>query len=194
MAALCAFAATAFQSIALPRPAFACSCVADLPSLAETAERDNVAIVTGTVGVAQPDRTPFVVQTWFHGGFPAKAVWLAGGTNMMSSCDIGLGAGQQWFLVLYGGPAAPDSNGLYSAGMCSQNARLDSDAGQAYVTEATVAFGGQPPPTSDPEPASLAAPIDVEPWLVGLPVVAAISLVALAFLAIVALVARRRPG
>lgn len=189
---LIAFGAFAFQAVQLPGRALACSCLRPPAPLAEQAAKDPVTIVAGTVGAAQADRTPLVVDTWFHGEFATDLIWLSGGRNQMSSCDVFMTAGERRVMSLWGGPAAPDARGLYSTSLCSSNAAVGTAEGDALLAEAVAAFGtGQPPPSPEPEPA---APIDLSPWIGDGLIWAAVAVgVGLAMFGAVALIARRRP-
>lgn len=142
------------QAVMFPGRALACSCAGPPPPLAEIAAADNVAIVAGTVGGALTDRTPVAVDAWFHGAAPAEVVWLSGGTQMASSCDIFMSPGEQRLFVLYGQP-----EGIYSANSCSPSGVIGTAEGDALVAEAIQAFGQpQAPPTAEPEAEPPAAP------------------------------------
>ena len=184
-----ALVASFAQAVALPRAALACSCAMPLPTLAEIVTQDPglVTVVAGTIGLAQPQLTPVQVNAWFHGPRPADVVWLNGGTQMMSSCDVTMRAGEQRLLVLYGDGTTP-----YSHNMCSPGGTLDSPEGAAALAEALEVFGGgEPPPT---EPPAAVVETTTEPggdplgwaWLLGG------LLAAAALLGVVVLVARRR--
>lgn len=180
-----AFVACFVQSVVLPGPVLACSCVEPQP-LAEIAATENVAVVAGTVGQALPDRTPLGIDTWFHGANPSDAVWLNTGSQMISSCDIGMSAGQRWLLVLY-----PADTGMYSAGLCSPHAMLGTPEGEALFEEAAAVFGaGQPIPSPSPEPP---ASIDASPWLGGIAWVGGAVGAALLLFGALFLLARRKP-
>jgi len=182
-----ALAAFAAQSVVVPGRVFACSCISPPDSLAEFAARPDVAIVAGTVGRALPDRTPIAVESWFHGPSPTDVVWLIGGTNMMTSCDIFMSAGERRLLVLQAGDGS-----LYSTNICLPGGVIGTPEGDALLADATAAFGsGVAPPSAEPE---APAPIDIAPWLGGLGWVAALVAVALALFGVLALVARRRPS
>ena len=195
VAFLFAFCAYAFQAVQLPGRALACSCVEVPPSLAEEAANNPVTIVAGTIGVAQPDRTPVVVDTWFHGEFVTDRLWLRGGTDSMSSCDVSVSAGERRVMVLWGGPPnprAPGSDGMYSTSLCSANAVIGTAEGNALLAQATDVFGaGDGLPDAEPEPA---APIDLAPWL-GTGTLIAVAAVGggLLVLAAVTLFGNRRP-
>lgn len=186
-----AFAALTIHSLALPERVLACSCAWPPPSLAEVAARDQVSVIVGTVGQSLPDRTAIGVETWFHGAFPADVVWLTGGTNMASSCDLPLAVGQRWVLVLNGGPAAPGAGGLYSAGSCDPHGELGTPQGNAVLADVIATFGSGESP--DPPEAEPPPPIDVSRWLGGgLVWVAAASGTGVLVLAAIVLAARRR--
>jgi hypothetical protein len=142
------------QAVLFPGRALACSCIGPPPPLAEIAATDDVAIVAGTVGPALADRTPVAVDAWFHGIAPADLVWLSGGTQQMTSCDIIMSPGEQRLFVLYG-----SVEGMYSANSCSPSGVIGTAEGDALVAEAIQAFGApQLPPTAEPEPEPPAAP------------------------------------
>jgi hypothetical protein len=186
-ALLVAAAALFVQAIELPIPVQACSCVAPLPTLADVADEEGATIELATVGQQMPDRTPALVNAWFRGAQPADVVWLSGGSNMMSSCDVGVSAGQQWLFVLSGGDA-----GVYSAISCSPQGMIGTPEGDALLADALAIFGSpQAPPTPEPEQPS---PIDLAPWLGGLGWVAAAAIVGVLLFGAIALVARRRPS
>lgn len=145
------------QWVVVPKPVVACSCMPP-PSLAEIAATEDVAILTGTVGPALPDRTPVAVDAWFHGSNPAGVVWLNTGSEMATSCDIFMSAGEHRFFVLY-----PAELGLYSAISCAPNGLIGQQDGDALVEEAMATFGGgRPPPSPAPEPPSALEP---SPWV-----------------------------
>jgi hypothetical protein len=150
------------QAVYMPRSAMACSCIAP-PPLAQLAATEPVTIIAGTIGVAQPDRTPISVETWFHGDLVTDLLWVSGGSNQVSSCDIATSAGQRWILVLWGGPAAPGANGLYSMSSCSPNGLIGTPEGNALLGEAIAAFGAGR--TLAPAPESPAPSFDPSPWL-----------------------------
>lgn len=188
-----AFAAYSFQAVQLPGRVLACSCAGPPPSLAEAAQQDQVTIVAGTVGIALPDRTPIAVDSWFHGAFPTDVIWVMGGTNSMSSCDVFMNASERRLLVLYGGPSAPDANGLYSTSLCAPSGVAGTLEGDALLAEAADTFGNPqaPPPSPEPQPA---APVDLSPWFgEGLVWAAALFGIGLLLFGAVILVARRRP-
>ncbi len=180
------FMAYALQSVALPGRVLACSCVAPLPSLAEVVDRDQVTVVLGTVGRPLPDRTPIAVEAWFHGAAPTDVVWLMGGTNMATSCDVFMSVGERRLLVLRGG-----EEGLYSTNLCLPGGLIGTPEGDALLAEATEVLGsGQSPPPPEPAPN---APLDLSPWLGGLTWVAAAAGLGLLMFGAIALIARRRP-
>jgi hypothetical protein len=142
------------QSLMLPGRVLACSCAGPPPPLAEIAAADNVTIIAGTVGPALADRTPVAVDAWFHGAAPAEMVWLSGGTQMMTSCDIVMNPGERRLFVLYGQP-----EGMYSANGCSPSGLIGTAEGNALVAEAQQAFGQpQALPTAEPQNAPPPAP------------------------------------
>jgi len=188
--------AYAMQAVQLPGRALACSC-AEAPALAQEVADDpgRLTIVAGTIGVAQPDRTPVAVDTWFHGAFAAETIWLRGGTHSMSSCDVMVSAGERRVMVLWGGPPSalqPGSDGNYSTSLCSSNALMGTDEGDAVFAQATALFGpGQALKPPDEPPA---APTDSSPssaesvvWLGAAIAAGLVLFVSVAF------VARRRP-
>ena len=190
-AILLTLSAVFLQAVMFPGRALACSCAGPPPPLAEIAAADNVAIVAGTVGRALADRTPVAVDAWFHGVAPAEIVWLSGGSQQMTSCDIFMSPGEQRLFVLYGGP-----EGLYSANSCSPTAVVGTAEGNALVAEAIQAFGDpQAPPTAEPEPEPPAAPANPTAPQTGGPgmlwVAAGVGLATVLFGAVV-LVARLR--
>jgi hypothetical protein len=142
------------QAVMFPGRALACSCAGPPPPLAEIAAADNVTIVAGTVGRALADRTPVSVEAWFHGAAPTEIIWLSGGTQQMTSCDIFMSPGERRLFVLYGQP-----EGMYSANSCSSTGVIGTAEGDALVAEAIQAFGDpQLPPTAAPEAEPPATP------------------------------------
>ena len=177
------------QAVIVPGRVWACRCAEPRP-LAQVVTGEQVAVIVGSVGQPLVDRTPITVETWFHGAPPAGVVWLAGGTQMASSCDISLTPGSTWVLVLYGGPMAPGAGGFYSAGSCDPHGMLGTAHGDAVLAEAIATFGaGQLPEVPEPEPVPA---IDLSAVGHGLLWAVAASTVGLLVLGIVALVARRR--
>ncbi len=177
----------ASQAVLAPVPAAACYCT-ETTTLAETKITAKQTIVVATVGAAQVGGTPLVVDTWFHGPFVADVLWLRQGAGSSSSCDVTIKPGERRFFVLYGGRVTPGANGLYSTSLCDPTAVMGTQEGDALFETAKQMFGFSAPPPGD----APSAFIDVAPWMVGLPVIAAISALALAYLGIVVLVARRR--
>ena len=190
-----AFAAYSFQAVQLPGRVLACSCAGPPPGLAEAAQRDQVTIVAGTVGRALPDRTPIEVDSWFHGAFPADFVWLSGGTNSGTSCDIFMTAGERRLFVLYGGPSAPGANGLYSTNLCAPGGAAGTPEGDALLAEAADTFGTpQSPPTREPDPGPPAG-VDPSPSRAdGIVWVAGALGVGILLFGLIVLIARRRPA
>jgi hypothetical protein len=190
---LLALSALTIQAVALPARTLGCSCVAPLPSLEEiVGSGDDVAVLVGTVGQPLAEMTPIEVEQWFHGARPADVVWINGGQQMMTSCDVMVSAGQRHFLVLYGAPGQP-----YSTSLCAPNALIGSDEGVQLVAEAEEVFGlGRPPPSAEPEPQS--EPEVVQPTAADaggglLWVLAGVAGAVLLFAAVM-LVALRRPA
>lgn len=187
-ALLLAFAVYSFHAIEMPGRVLACCCTEQ--SLVEVVEDGQVTVVAGTVGPSLQDRTPVVLDTWFHGPFPTDVVWLRGGMNSAGSCDAFMSAGERRLLVLYGGPRAPGANGLYSSSVCAPNAVIGTPEGDELFAEALARFG----PT-DVQPSSDQPPVtaDVSPWLgEGLLWAAAAFAFGLLLFGAVILVARRR--
>ncbi len=188
-----ALVAYAYQAVQIPGRVLACSCVAPLPTLAEVAREEGVSVVVGTVGRALPDRTPIAVEGWFVGGAPHEdVVWLTGGSEQMTSCDIFMSAGERRLLVVYRGDA-----GLYSANSCAPSGLLGTPDGDALLASAIESFGDAIVPVApEPEPESV-TPIATEPSPMigqGLVWVAAAVGAGVVLFGVIALVARRRPN
>lgn len=183
-----AFMAYALQSVALPGRVLACSCVTPLPSLAELVDRDQITVVVGIVGQALPDRTPIAVEAWFYGEAATDLVWLSGGANEATSCDVFMSVGEHRLLVLQGG-----ADGLYSTNVCLPGGLIGTPEVDARLAEAAGLFGvaQSPPPAPEPAPNE---PLDLSPWLGGLTWVAAAAGVAILMFGALALFARRRPS
>ena len=157
--ALLAAGSVSVNAVALPGRVLACSCAGPPPALAEVAAQDDVSVVIATPGQPLEQVTPVTVEAWFHGANPADAVWLSGGTGMVTSCDIFLTTGAKYLLVLYNDPAT----GVYSTNMCAPSGQVGTPEGDQLVAEAQAVFGtAQPPPSPSPEPAGAAEP---SPWL-----------------------------
>lgn len=191
-----AFISYAYQAVHIPGRVMACSCIAPLPTLADVARDENVSVVIGTVGRALPDRTPIAVEGWFVGGPAEEVVWLTGGSQQMTSCDIFMSAGERRLLVLYRGDA-----GLFSTNSCAPSGVLGTLEGDALLATAIDAFGDPNVPQSpaspepEPEPESV-SPIATEPSQglgQGLVWVAAAVGVGIPFFGAIVLFARRRP-
>jgi len=190
------FTALTFQAIQLPGRALACSCVAPLPTLAEVARDEGTSIVVGTVGRALPDRTPIAIEGSFVGGPHAEVIWLTGGSEQMTSCDIFMSAGERRLLVLYRGEAD-----VYSTNSCAPSGLLGTQDGDALLATAIDTFGdatvpGAPEPEPEPEP-EVTSPIAAEPspWLgQGLVWAAGAFGVGVLFFGAIVLIARRRPS
>ncbi len=187
-----AFVTYAYQAVQIPGRVLACSCIAPLPTLAEVARNEGTSLVVATVGRALPDRTPISVEGWFVGGPLEDVVWLSGGTQMMTSCDLFMAAGERRLLVLSRG-----EQGLYSTNSCAPSGILGTADGDALLATAIDAFGDPKVPVApEPEPES-ESPTTTEPspWLGGglAWVGAAFGVGTLIFGAIV-LLARRRPS
>lgn len=187
-----AFVSYAYQSVQLPGRALACRCVAPMPTLAELAREEGTSIVVGTVGRALPDRTPIAVEGSFVGGPHAEVVWLTGGSQQMTSCDIFMSAGERRLLVLYRGSRDQE---LFSTNSCAPTGVLGTPGGDALLATAIASFGdpsvpSAPEPEFEPEPES--EPESPLPGQGLIWVAAAIGVGILLFGAIT-LVARRRP-
>lgn len=175
------------QGVEAPLRVVACSCVAPMPTLAELAQEPGTSIVVATVGQALPDRTPLAVEGWFRGSMDSDVIWIHGGMNMGTSCDIFLEAGQSYVLVLYRG-----EGGIYSANSCTPSGQVGTVAGDNLLAETGTLFGdAQAPPT--PEPVA-PTPIDLAPWPGGLAWAAAGVAIAAGLFGAIALLARRRPS
>lgn len=182
-----AVASLVAHGVEAPLRVVACSCVAPMPTLAELAQEPGASIVVATVGQALPERTPLAVEGWFRGSIESDVIWLHGGINMGTSCDVFLEAGRSYVLVLYRG-----EGGLYSTNSCTPSGQVGTVAGDNLLAEAAALFGdAQAPPT--PEPVA-PTPIDLAPWLGGVAWAAAGAGVAALLFAAIALLARRRPS
>ncbi len=189
-----AFAAYSFQAVQLPGRVMACSCIAPLPTLADVARDEGTSIVVGTVGRALPDRTPIAIEGSFVGGPHPEVIWLSGGSQQMTSCDIFMSAGERRLLVLYRGDA-----GLYSTNSCAPSGLLGTQDGDALLATAIDSFGDAqaplgPQPEPSPEP-GVTSPIATEPAPLlgqGFVWVAAAVGVGILVLGTVVLFARRR--
>lgn len=201
-----AFTALTFQAVQLPGRALACSCIAPLPTLVDVADDEGTSIVIATVGRALPDRTPLAVEGSFVGGPHAEVIWLSGGSQQMTSCDIFMSAGERRLLVLYRGDA-----GLYTSNSCAPFGLLGTPDGDALLATAVEAFGNpqepvvaepqpepEPEPQPEPEPeAQPEPPTTTEPApLVGAGVVWAVGALGMGLLMFGALIliAKRRPS
>lgn len=203
-----AFMALTVQAVQLPGRALACSCVAPLPTLAEVAQDEGTSIVVATVGRALPDRTPMGIEGSFVGGPHPEVIWLSGGSQQMTSCDIFMSAGERRLLVLY--RAEGD---LYTANSCAPSGVLGTADGDALLATAIETFGDpqppgapQPEPEPEPQPEPLPEPepeVQPEPPtatepapLVGSGLVWAAGAfgVGLLMFGVIILVARRRPS
>jgi hypothetical protein len=175
------------QALEAPIRVSACSCVAPMPTLAELAREPGTSIILASVGQALPDRTPLVIEGWFHGPAESDVIWIRGGANMGTSCDVFLDAGSSYVLVLYRG-----EDGLYSTNSCTPSGQIGTEAGDHLVAEAMAIFGtAKAPPSPEPEPA---APVDLAPWTGGLVWVAAAAGAGIMLFGLIALLARRRPS
>ncbi len=191
-----AFVSYAYQAVHIPGRAMACSCMTPLPTLADVARDEGVSIVIATVGRALPDRTPIAIEGWFVGDPQEEVVWLSGGSEQMTSCDIFMSAGERRLLVIHRGDA-----GLFSTNPCAPTGLLGTPDGDAILATAIDTFGDpsvpQAPTSVEPVPApETVAPVSTE-TSTGLDqglvwVVAAVGVGVLMFGAI-ALVARRQP-
>lgn len=187
MALLVAAASLFAQAVEAPLRVAACSCVAPMPTLAELAREPGTDIVLASVGQALPDRTPLLIEGWFHGAPESDVIWIRGGANMGTACDVFLDAGRSYVLVLYRG-----EDGLYSTDSCTPSGQVGTEAGDNLVVQATALFGtAQAPPTPEPEPA---APVDLAPWTGGLIWVVAAAGAGVLLFGLIALLARRRPS
>jgi hypothetical protein len=175
------------QAVEAPLRVSACSCVAPMPTLEELAREPGTDIVLASVGQALPDRTPLLIEGWFHGTPETDVIWIRGGANMGTSCDVFLDAGRSYVLVLYRG-----DDGLYATNSCTPSGQVGTEAGDNLVAQATSLFGtAQAPPTLEPGPA---APVDLAPWTGGLTWVAAAAGAGVLLFGLIALLARRRPS
>ena len=185
-----ALAAVFVQSVAVPQAVLACSCISPLPTLQEVVASDpEVSVIVGTVGPAQAEVTPVAVEAWFHGARPADFIWLSGGTQMMTSCDVMMKAGERRLFVLYGSHPGP-----YSNNMCSPGGALDTAEGAAALADAEALFGAAQPPASPEATDQPAVPLEPSAseglgwaWLAG-----GVAAALLVLLVIGLLAARRR--
>ena len=193
-----AFVSYAYQAVQVPGRVMACSCMAPLPTLAEVARDEGTSIVVASVGRALPDRTPISVEGWFVGGPQDEVVWLSGGSQMMTSCDMFMTAGERRLLVL-----SRADQGLFSTNPCAPTGLLGTADGDALLATAIDLFGDpnvpQAPastsPEPEPEPESV-SPVATEPSAglsPGVVWVAAAVGVGVLFFGAIVLFARRRP-
>lgn len=159
--ALLTVSALSLQAVAMPGPAFACSCPGPPPPLAEIVVEGDVAVVIGVPGQPLGEVTPLATEAWYFGNDLADTIWLRGGTGMLSSCDVFLTTGQPYLLVL----ERDATDGVYATNSCAPSAQIGTAEGDVLVAEAEEAFGApQSPPAPAPEPDALPDP---SPWLGG---------------------------
>jgi hypothetical protein len=184
------FAAAFFQALAGPLPAFACSCMAPLPTIAEVAQDPNTVVIAGVIGQQLPDRTPVAVDTWFWGPAPTDVVWLSFGNGQMTSCDPFVTVGERRLLVL----SRSDAN-LFSVNPCVASGVIGEPGGDEALAEAQTLFGGSAPPTPAPtEPPAVPAPTPAALDPTWLYVAAVIGGAGLIFAVMALLAVRRRPS
>jgi hypothetical protein len=177
--------------LALPQSAAACSCATNL--LAEFAKFPDVAIFSGTVGVADQVGLPVVVDTWFQGSDIAPVVHLdpsdLGGQS--SSCGVPVPPPGSRYLFA-GGRAV--RGGLIGLNLCTPHGDVSTPEGQALLAEAQQAFPNAlvlpPPVPTAPTPTAtdpLATIGGVAPFLA----LGTIGVVAVGLVLLVVLVGRR---
>lgn len=155
-ALLLAFVAYSFQAVQLPGRVLACSC-AGPPRLANVGHFPNEALLIGTIGESQGDRTSIRVEGWFVSpAAEADVIFLRNGTSFGSSCDLYLTTSERWLLTLY-----LNDQDLYETNTCSPNGLVGTPEGGALRGEAIALFGPPrpPPPSTEPQlpPATMPA-------------------------------------
>ncbi len=181
-------AVLAFNALAMPRPALACSCMPPGPIAAIAGMPDRpVAVVT--IGQPAGERMQVHIERWLQGEVPDDVILLRGGpgASQISSCDIEFTPGERWLLVL-----GRDELGGHSASFCEPHGRLGTPEGDALLAEAMTVFGAGGAPRPPPDPTHQQG--DLSPWLGGLGWVVAVVGAGLVVLALVAVFARRRPS
>jgi hypothetical protein len=183
------FVAVFVQALAGPLPAFACSCMAPMPTIAEVAQDPGTVIVAGVVQQQFPERTAVVVDTWFVGAQPVDTVWLGFGSQMMSSCDPFVTMGERRLLVM-----SRQAADLFTVNPCVQSGVIGTPAGDEALAAAVELFGGSTPPTpapTEPPESPPPAPTGLDPsWLYVAAVVGGAGLI---FVVVTLLAIRRRP-
>lgn len=184
------FMAVFVQALAGPGRALACSCMEPMPTLADVAQEPNTVVIAGTIGPQQPERTPVEVDTWFHGPGPTNIVWLSFGTQMMTSCDPVVTAGERRLMVLH-----RDPQGVFTVNPCVTSGVIGTDAGDAALAEANALFAAATPPPVEPtEPPPVVAPPPTEVDAARIYVVGAIVAALLVFAVVGFVALRRRPS
>ena len=186
-AAALTFLAITAQALYDPRPAFACSCITPLPSLAQVASEPNTVIVAGTVAQQFPERTSVTIDTWFWGAAPVDTAWLSFGSQMTTSCDPFVTVGERRLLVM-----SRQEADLFSVNPCVQSGVIGTPDGDAALAAAEALFEEVAPPTPSPTaPPESPPPATIDPgWLYVGGVVGGATLLLLA-IALIAI--RRRP-
>lgn len=152
---LALFVGLMLGTLALPRAAVACSCVAP-DDIVDTAGRQpGSAVFTATAGARVGDDIPVVVTRWLVGVPPGGAVILKG-TPVGDMCGpTSPPPGGEYLFVTY-----QDETARFNINGCSVQADVTSPDGQALLARAIARFGPGVAPDPDPPPETTAT-VDV---------------------------------
>jgi len=139
----------------------ACSCAMDPDPIGAAAEDPQQAVFTGVVQAPTGAGTPVVLTRWFEEPAAPPVVWLdnAGFEDPMGGmCGTNRPpADTEWIFVAYRDPA-----GKFGVNLCTTQAALDTDQGQALLKQAEAVFGPAPPiplASADPVPVATTPPV-----------------------------------
>jgi hypothetical protein len=184
----------AATTVAAPRDARACSCVAPMP-LADYAAEGSV-ILSGRVLADDGEGVQVGVETWFAGPGAAPVVRIGGDFGNGASCGVGSRppVGSRWIWVAWRPEPENPVEGMLprdlGISICAPFGDLATPEGQALLLEAQTTFGGSAPEPAASAQAEPSAAADAPLLVAGGGVLIAGALVLL----VAILVARRRPS
>lgn len=153
-----AIVALAFVSLAMPRPAAACSCAMEEDPMRAVAGAPGIAVFTGIIQPPEPLALPVLLTRWFQGGPTMGLVGLARqgfedpGGGMCGTRQPPVGT--EWIFI-----SDTDERGLFSVSACSTHADLATPEGQALLARAAEVYGGPAPDPPPDEPVETAPTI-----------------------------------
>lgn len=184
----------AFVSLAMPRPAAACSCVPPDMILEGAADDPATAVFTAVIGPSIGPETSASVTRWFKGGVPLPIVILE--VNIGDGAGCGLTgsppAGKEYLFAM---PLEGNRGGL---NLCSLMADLATPEGQAMLASVralgpeVVPSASSPPSEGQPDPGSTGGAVSILGAVAPIGIAAAFGIGLVAGIAVI--MRRRRDG